>query len=1410
MKGGKMKRLKQIISLLMMSCLICGTMVHAKEAETSAEETLLYKRMLEAYLDGRAMEEWAVKARKQIAEELGLSEYLDDRSFLSVAYRNENDVGRDGDITDPKLNLLVEMATKEEEEAILAKSSEQTFLTRSLMQVFKAARSISSGQTVNVTQMARVSGAGNGYFTVGGANSYGYCALNKHNFWSNNTTKSGIAYEWDDGVVRKALYYGPGGPGYAGAYYGSLGADMDYVTFAVGYQNGECNNNTKARNYISFLSSKTDPLAWGYKAYKVDIANPYQDVAFLGYTPVTTNLTIDKRSQTDLYSGDGNKYLTGTTFGLYAWNGSSYANRVATAADHGDGTYTFYNISRNSAVNGYFLVKEEIASTGYSTDYFKFNNDDSNDYKTYGGRQFLLDSNLNWSCYSMRNHQYPSWGFTFLDYPNDVTVTITKKDSETGEKLTGAEFELWAYRGDNAESLSGVPGYSYKVGDFKDNEDGTYSISFPFDLATFNGSHYWFMYKETKAPEGYIKDSWAASGYGICFDSDGNGTTEYVVENKPLPRFDLVKKQAGTDILIPNATFEHRRPDGTTEILSTDENGKLKFQGLEVGVHEVREIAVMEGYLINENVIRFSVDTDNKIVIISPIDDARGLVDLNITGQGKIDATVYDRPAPYGMVIHKQNEKGIPLEGAEFALYTDEACENELQAGITGADGLLKFAGLVAGDIYYLKETKAPAGYRIPVDESGNPLVTKIETSSIPAQDLFEFYVNGSKYDVSSEGAFSVTGTKAEREINIIVTNEIGKKLPSTGSSATLMLVLAGGMLFVLGISHINIKRKKEMKMKHNILKSLFTLSLVVIMAVASVTVNAATMPVEKGVVNFNRGEAQISIVGNGRQSLNGKKFHVYRLFDAENAVGLESINYTFNPDFKNALQTVVGEKLKKEASAVTEYEVIDYIQSLNHNEVEGAHAEQQEEGKYSDFRYFMESLRNEIVKEGVDGDVVTVTSTNAYNSFTISGLEYGYYVVDEITAVSDTYQAASLCIVNTANPTASVNIKSDYPSIVHKIREDDNRDLIGNGGWNDIGDYEIGQTVPYYYESGIPDMNGYSTYYYAWHDVMHEALTFHPESVSITISERDKSYELVSDEFAVTENPGNGDTFRIAIEDIKAIVDREFNHKNALNENTYGQKVVVKFNATLNDKAAKDMGRGGYENDVRLEFSNNPDSDGVGQNGFTLWDTVVCFSYQIDVLKTNNHNKELAGARFRLYSDKDCRKEVYVKKTEDGYNVINRDSVREFDVSLEAVEMVSDENGTIIINGIDAGTYYLKETEAPAGYRRLLDAIVLTVDATFTEERNLYEKGRTAEKVLKALDASAHVKKFLGGFYSEEDKELVTDADTGAVNITVINTVGSKLPVTGSAATIIMLAAGVGLILFFVCTKKKKESNEI
>lgn len=570
------------------------------------------------------------------------------------------------------------------------------------------------------------------------------------------------------------------------------------------------------------------------------------------------------------------------------------------------------------------------------------------------------------------------------------------------------------------------------------------------------------------------------------------------------------------------------------------------------------------------------------------------------------------------------------------------------------------------------------------------------------------------------------------------------------------------------------------------------------------------TYATPNGVADFGKGNASITITPNAGQSLVGKKFNVYKLFDAENAVDNESINYTWNNDYKTALQTVVGKKINKSASSVTEYDVIDYIQTLNTNKVEGAQADQKLEGRYSNYRHFVEALRDELVKEGLSPNTVNVTAVNAVDgSVKFSGLGYGYYLTDEVTAVQDTHSAASLILTNTANPNAQVNIKSDYPTLIKKINEDDN-----NVGWNDIGDYEIGQTVPYYHDTYVPDMNGYQTYKMIFHDKMDNALTFNKDSVSITISSNKKSYTLKSNEFKVVENSGE-DTFYAEIPDLKAIVDKQFPEGMNNNENTYGQSVRLNYNATLNDNASTRTGRAGFENAVRLEYSNNPDSDGNGSTGTTPWDTVVCFTYKINGLKVNNHNKLLKNAKFRLYSDVNCTNEVYVKESPNGYVVMNRDSLGGTDHTggarpSSAVEMASDAKGVFTILGLDQGTYYLKETDSPAGYRELQDPIVITIKPTFTDERNNYNAGEGAtDKTLKTLEATAHVKEFLDGAYKESDTNLKTDVTDGSANITVVNYVGTKLPITGSNLTMICLGAGtITVVGALALNKKRKKAN--
>ena len=606
------------------------------------------------------------------------------------------------------------------------------------------------------------------------------------------------------------------------------------------------------------------------------------------------------------------------------------------------------------------------------------------------------------------------------------------------------------------------------------------------------------------------------------------------------------------------------------------------------------------------------------------------------------------------------------------------------------------------------------------------------------------------------------------------------------------------------------------MKMKKNLRKAVISF-LAVSTAFSGALVTASLAAPDNNLITSVSAKEQGHITINANvgddgvtQSLAGKKFNVYKIFDAENSAGMESINYTMNPAYEKALKKVTGKD--------TEYSIIDYIQTMNNNTViNNVEAPQLNESRYSNFRYFIEDLRNEIVAEKAGPTMTVTVPETAADSYTMD-VDFGWYVVDEITPVEGTHSASSLCMVNTANPDVFINIKSDFPVIQKQILEDDSRGSIGSDkdGWNDVADFEIGQTVPYRYLTYVPNMNGYSSYYFSMRDRMDEALTFNPDSVVVKVG--DKTLVNNIDYKVVTSGIPADETFQIQIMDLKATINKYFypEYEGAVPEmeKFYGQKIVVEYNATLNENASNDTGRPGFENDVKLEYSNNPDSDGVGQTGETPWDTVVCFTFRMNGVKVNDQDPEvkLEGAKFRLYSDSSCTKEVYVKEAAngDGYTVINHDSVKGDEAPAEAVEMVSDKNGIFNIVGLDSQTYYLKETKAPAGYRLLKDPIKIDIKATYGEDnRGNYTKGDGAtDKTLQKLEASAHFKEFYTGAFTEYDSSLTTDIETGTLNIKVVNKVGSKLPATGSSMTLLLTVTGAGLMTAALI-KRRKEAVE-
>lgn len=120
--------------------------------------------------------------------------------------------------------------------------------------------------------------------------------------------------------------------------------------------------------------------------------------------------------------------------------------------------------------------------------------------------------------------------------------------------------------------------------------------------------------------------------------------------------------------------------------------GNADIVGLPVGSYILRENKAPANYVSLED-IRFRVRADM-------YDTA-------------LELTVANLPHEKGVAVLKEDPDGTRLKGAEFALYN--ADDTEIRKVTTDKAGVALFTGLNPGS-YYIKETKAPAGYK-PLDK---------------------------------------------------------------------------------------------------------------------------------------------------------------------------------------------------------------------------------------------------------------------------------------------------------------------------------------------------------------------------------------------------------------------------------------------------------------------------------------------------------------------------------------------------------------------------------------------------------------------------------------------------------------------------------------------------------------------
>ena len=497
------------------------------------------------------------------------------------------------------------------------------------------------------------------------------------------------------------------------------------------------------------------------------------------------------------------------------------------------------------------------------------------------------------------------------------------------------------------------------------------------------------------------------------------------------------------------------------------------------------------------------------------------------------------------------------------------------------------------------------------------------------------------------------------------------------------------------------------------------------------------------------KGQSSITINGNG-QDLTNRTFEAYRVIDITDVAGAgESESYTLEIDstYKEQVRATAQEVLHTDANA-TDAAVVNTISGMDADKT----------------RSFAEKLVEKLDTANQTANVSSDKFVSKGINKQATGLDAGWYLVRETTDASSnkpnatTGNAPLSLFMMKGGQNIDITVKSDVPTSHKKIVNDDYSNP------RDADDFQTNENITYRLTFDIPS-NWKTQYkdgfYFTMHDKLSAGLDYVRDPVIKVADNEDSITSAVkwdesaqgygyTPEFSKSKDGKTVEwKFATAGTEASDTTNRKANLKLA------GKTVVVYYKAKMN-ASAKIASTGGNDNTYQVYYQHNPGNAADGYD-HTTPETPYVYTYQFIVVKQDgdNTNTKLPGAKFKLYSDQSATKEVAVSLANGVYTV---------DPNGKAV-LTTDTDGKITVNGLDSGTYYLKETKAPSGYK--LDDTVREI--TVTPDSKAVDAKNGAPITYKVNGDSNHT-------------------------MTIDNYKGS-LPSTGGMGIVLMVVAGVLLI---------------